>query len=587
MNRCRIGQRHVIIILWMLLLASSLPLVGQALPPGWSMASHSAQADGDYAEVFPSDRILAITVTLGQGAGMPFPPNGNGDSLFDAIVSYDDRVWHDVQVSMSEADRLAWQQGLAAPDLILRFNAASSTPQRFYGFSELVLYANREDPTLVRTKVALDLLAAAGVPAPRSALCRLHLEAPEGRGFVGIYTLIETPAAPMLDVQFDDNDGALYVLEGDATRLDSFNPASSTLIQPANPAHDAPTLEAVIDALHANGDNRPAWSMGLESVFDVHEFLRCLAVRIVSGACEGYGRSGEPVTVYWDPGDRRFHWIAQPDLDRAFQVNGELIDGSLDDVDEAWPLIRLLANDPAYRGTYHGYIDEALDGVLHVARVHDRLRRAHALVAPVLLDPSLRPEDCRFLPSQEAFFSGLEDVLWNIEERYAQALDYLLQCEFNRSAIVISEIHYNPSLEQGIDNNFEFVELFNRGYQTVDLSGYMFIEGLQFALPPRTVLSPGQCLLLTKRAETYRDAPCDVQQWDRGSLSNGGETLRLIDRNGVEVDSVRYDDVAPWPEAADAGGSSLEIIDPNEPNYTYDNWRASLSIGGSPGWVER
>jgi len=172
------------------------------------------------------------------------------------------------------------------------------------------------------------------------------------------------------------------------------------------------------------------------------------------------------------------------------------------------------------------------------------------------------------------------------EQRYADVDAFVWEHGLRPAPIVISELHYNPSLKQGIDNNFEFIELFNRGSRTVDLSGYRFIEGLEFALPPGTVLRPGQCLLISKRADTYRDAPCDIQQWARGSLSNGGEVVRLLDREGVEVDSVKYDDVFPWPEEPDSEGPSLEIVDPERPNYTYENWQASEEIGGSPGWVE-
>jgi hypothetical protein len=44
-----------------------------------------------------------------------------------------------------------------------------------------------------------------------------------------------------------------------------------------------------------------------------------------------------------------------------------------------------------------------------------------------------------------------------------------------------------------------------------------------------------------------------------------------------------YDDVAPWPGAADGGGSSLEIIDPVS-GAGAGNWRPSAAHGGSPGW---
>lgn len=576
-----------VLALCLMLAWADLSIVAQELPEGWSKDSHGIDVQPAYDLVFPDDRVPEMALTLEGDAWEEVTVGGCREMWTLGSVHFEGRTWPHVQIAVTEADLAAWEQGLAAPDLMLRFDRLAVPTQRFYGFSELALHSSREDPSLVRTKAALDLLRDAGIPSPRAAVFRVRLEAPKEMGFISIYTLIEVPAEPMLDTQFDEKDGALYQIAGEAVRLGFFDSDAFVPLLAANPAFDAPSPDALIAALLANRGNRQAWRMDLERVFDVYEYLRWLAVRTVFGSNLGYGRTLDPISLYWDPGDMRFHWVPVGPLQLApMGGTADLIDVSLDNVSDEWPLIRLLADDPAYRGTYLGYVDEVLNSVFRVGPMHDRLRQFHELVEPWVIDPDLRPEDRAFFGSADSFFIGLEELLFAVEDRYAQAIDFLAQTDFGRSPIVISEIHYNPSLDQGIDNNFEFVELFNNGYRTIDLSGYMFIEGLQFALPPRTVLSPGQCLVFTKRAETYRDAPCEVQQWDRGSLSNGGETLRLLDREGVEVDSVRYDDIFPWPESADAGGSSLEIIDPGIPNYTYENWRASLMLGGSPGWVE-
>jgi hypothetical protein len=47
--------------------------------------------------------------------------------------------------------------------------------------------------------------------------------------------------------------------------------------------------------------------------------------------------------------------------------------------------------------------------------------------------------------------------------------------------------------------------------------------------------------------------------------------------------SFTYDDVSPWPTAADGGGPSLEIIDPFGDANSGSNWRASFYVGGTPG----
>lgn len=572
-------SRHRRRLLWLMMAMIVLSPCARADVVVSSEPSHGVNADPNYDIVFPDDRVLEFHLLLE-------PDSWNSESVSDWVaqgtLQFDDLSWKGVELRISAEERSTWQARQHAPNLHLRFETPAAPAQRFFGFSELELRGSSNDPTRMRTKTALDLVRQAGVATPRAAYCKLTLEESETKT-VDIYTIVEIPALPMLDTQFDEDDGSLYIVEGDGARLMGFDPHAFLPIQLADAELEIPSPEVLVTALHAVPRNHPSWRTDLESVFDVHEFLRGLAMRTVLGSNAGYGRTLAPLTLYWDPGDGRFHHIPNQELQLAPLGEGFPIEISLDDVSGEWPLIRLIADDPTYFATYLGYVNEGLKGGLQVINVREQLRRAQALLEPII-DNAEQQEP--FLPSADDFVSAVDDLLLAIEDRYALAQDFLFSIGFRESPIVISELHYNPSLDQGIDNNFEFVELFNRGNRTIDLSGYMFVEGLEFALPPRTILSPGQCLLLTKRAETYRDAPCEVQQWARGSLSNGGERIRFVNREGIEIDSVKYDDVAPWPEAADAGGSTLEIIDPDTPNYTYENWRASEQLGGSPGWIE-
>ena len=108
--------------------------------------------------------------------------------------------------------------------------------------------------------------------------------------------------------------------------------------------------------------------------------------------------------------------------------------------------------------------------------------------------------------------------------------------------IRITEIMYNP---QGGDA-FEFVELQNVGDSELNLSGYS-LDGVSFRFaegsPP---LAAGTRLLLVNDAnvEAFRSRYPGVRIGGlyEGSLSNRGERLALIDRNGETVLSVDYKD---------------------------------------------
>jgi len=66
-------------------------------------------------------------------------------------------------------------------------------------------------------------------------------------------------------------------------------------------------------------------------------------------------------------------------------------------------------------------------------------------------------------------------------------------------------------------------------------------------------------------------------------LDNGGDAVRLFDPTGTLVESVTYDDAAPWPVSADGGGSTLQRVDAALPAALASSWKASTTKGGSPG----
>nr|HPI73610.1 Clp protease N-terminal domain-containing protein [bacterium] len=74
-------------------------------------------------------------------------------------------------------------------------------------------------------------------------------------------------------------------------------------------------------------------------------------------------------------------------------------------------------------------------------------------------------------------------------------------------------------------------------------------------------------------------------EWEEGSLSDGGEEIRLNARDGSPVLAFRYQDDDGWPGRADGTGSSLEYTGTGFSTADYQtgsNWRASGEIHGTP-----
>lgn len=150
--------------------------------------------------------------------------------------------------------------------------------------------------------------------------------------------------------------------------------------------------------------------------------------------------------------------------------------------------------------------------------------------------------------------------------------------------IRFSEIHYNPPGSQG-GSALEFVELINTGNTSVDLGKWSF-EGIEFIFPWGTILGPNARLVVANNEApntfSARYPNVALTGYFKGSLSNAGERLTLLDGKKNHVASVEYDDEYPWPQGADDGGASLENINPDGDPQNPGNWRAS-SGNGSPG----
>lgn len=161
--------------------------------------------------------------------------------------------------------------------------------------------------------------------------------------------------------------------------------------------------------------------------------------------------------------------------------------------------------------------------------------------------------------------------------------------------VVINEIHFNPRLA---DNQFkplddtqrgEFVELHNRSNDLVPLDGFELKSGVRFTFGPEHVLPPRGYLVVAYDPSFIQDIyeiSADLIAGPfLGTLSDRGETVRLEDPLGNLVDEVFYKDEGEWVDLADGGGSSLELIDPDQDNATPLAWAASEERHKSP-WVE-
>jgi hypothetical protein len=137
----------------------------------------------------------------------------------------------------------------------------------------------------------------------------------------------------------------------------------------------------------------------------------------------------------------------------------------------------------------------------------------------------------------------------------------------------ISEIMYHATdptaseLAAGHDNDdaFDFLEFVNTSpTETLSLAGVRVEDGIDFEFPARELLPLERIVIVDNPdAFTMRYGTANVAGRYARSLSNGGETIRVLDPVGTMILQVTYDDSDPWPTSADGDGFALELIDVN------------------------
>ncbi len=128
------------------------------------------------------------------------------------------------------------------------------------------------------------------------------------------------------------------------------------------------------------------------------------------------------------------------------------------------------------------------------------------------------------------------------------------------------------------ENSQEWIELYNRGNTSVDLTDWQIDDAVNFTFPAGTSLGPGEYLVVASDAAALQQAyptQTNILGDFSGSLSNRDERILLLDRVGNPADEVHYFDDGRWDQWADGAGPSLELRDPYSDNSVGEAWSAS------------
>ena len=154
--------------------------------------------------------------------------------------------------------------------------------------------------------------------------------------------------------------------------------------------------------------------------------------------------------------------------------------------------------------------------------------------------------------------------------------------------VIINEIWYHPP-----PGFFEMLELRNLSASIVDIGGWK-LEGFGITFPAATTIPANGLLLAVADApaafRTRHSVPASVPIVGpaTGTLDDGGEFVSLqrpsttSANSFVALETVRYNDKAPWPASADGSGPSLQRVNITGAAFEPLNWQGQGFTPGLP-----
>ena len=340
----------------------------------------------------------------GVGGGDMTPEN---PMWVSATIEFEGQTWTNVGVRYKGNSSITsgWRSGTLKLPLKLDFDEFEDEypeidDQRFYGFKQLSLANGFNDPSFLRDAATALILEEAGLPAAKTAFYEVILDYGEVPVSLGLYIMIEVIDDTAIEQYFSSDDGNIY--EGDGAAA-SFAASTYQQIEESfekennEDEADWSDIENLFDVLHSDQrtSDPAAWRVELEAIFEVNGFLEWLAISSVIQNWDAYGSMSHNYYLYNDPDTGQLTWISwdhNEAMSSEMGGGGGLAGGrgpgnrsvSLDktEINENWPLIRYLLDDPVYYELYLDYLEETVEGPFNPDQMAEIYQTFADLIAP-------------------------------------------------------------------------------------------------------------------------------------------------------------------------------------------------------------
>lgn len=384
----------------------------------------------------------------------------------------------------------------------------------YYGLEKLNLNGEHNDPSVIRSKVCWDLCRQFNIPAPRSNHIRLYIN----NNYYGLYINVEHIDEEFVEARFGNKDGNLYkcLWPADLKYLGS-NPELYKFTVGDRRTYDLKTntedddytdLAEFITILNVTAYDD--FRCEIEKVFNIHDYLKIVALDIFMGNWDGYIYNKNNFYLYHNTETDKFEYI-QYDLDNTLGIDWLDRDWGDRDIydweqhgDEVRPLYtRMEAND-FFKDQYSYYFNRLLLELIQPASFIESIENRRDMIAEYIENDPFYPLDYGY--SMNDFYNSYNQALGGhvdyglfpyVETRMNSAfeqldLDDMIPVvkyldysgvfpgnEFWAKAYFEDESFMEGRIIYSLDGAYpEYVEMFDDGLHNDDEEGDMIYRGV-------------------------------------------------------------------------------------------------------------
>jgi spore coat protein H len=372
----------------------------------WVNVRHPGSSSVDYWTIFDDSKIRRVDLIVSQANW--------------------DRMWLEPSLKTKvEADVVVFGERLRSVGLSMKGNASLDASgqkkswkidtdlfiqgQEYKNLKQLLFHNNFADASMLREKMAYDMMRFAGVPSSHVAYVELYVDINDDDQppiYWGIYSMVERLDRKYLANNFgqDSQDGNLYKadawFEQGAADLAYYGEDIEDYPKPRGEVAyglqtnlDDPDYSDIVHLCYvidgAKYESAEDFALALEQIFDVDSYLRYIAALLTSLNLDTYPYTGNNYFIYHNPTTDLFEFLPW-DMNNSwghFSGGADFpLFGEVDHVGplEYAPLFTKVFEVDRYRQDYMAYVDLLLRYWFNKVNVSAQAEYWHGLIRPYL-----------------------------------------------------------------------------------------------------------------------------------------------------------------------------------------------------------